>query len=94
MPLDRNDRPVIARREDALLDRALECIVMGDDQPIGFARSDMEFLGNRLARNPDLCRSVVDCVTDAPYAGGRLGRVTPGADLGEIERRSGFNVPI
>ena len=94
VPLERNDRPIILSRENALLDRALECVIMGDGQPIRIRRRDVEFVGNRLAGNPDTCRRVVDRIGNASYPGHWITGVAPGADVGEIDRRPGLDIAM
>src|SRR5262249_34226019 len=89
-----NNRPAILRREDTFLDCALECIIMRDDQPIRIARGNMEFVRDWLARNPDLHRRVIYRIGDAPNAGVRFGGIAPRADIGQVDRRSGFEVAM
>jgi len=45
-----------------------------------------------ISRNPQLHRAVIDAPGDAPHIGGRIGGVTCGPDLLEVERAAGFNV--
>jgi hypothetical protein len=67
---------------------------MGDDPPIRIARSEVEFFRNRLTRNPNTCRCIVDRKRNTPHAGRWLTGIAPGAHVGEVDRRPGLNIPV
>jgi hypothetical protein len=60
MPLNRNKRPAVSRRQDVGLDLSLKIIVERNRQPIGVARGFEEFFRDRLAGNPPFDRAIVD----------------------------------
>jgi hypothetical protein len=94
VPLDRHERPSIARRQDALLDRRLEGVIMRHDDPVRIARSNVEFFGYWLAGQPHLHRTVVDGICDAPNVGRRIGGISPSTDIGKVDRRAGFEISV
>jgi len=77
----------------ALFDRALELIVMRDNQPIWIAGGGKEFFGYPLIGSPYLHCIIINDVADAKYLGARIGGVTPSADVRQIERAAHFDIP-
>jgi hypothetical protein len=47
-----------------------------------------------LTRNPDLHPPVVNGIRGAPHPGVRIAGIAPGTDLGEVDRRSGFEIAM
>src|SRR6516164_8194224 len=94
MPLNRDQRPAIARRQDALLEGSLELIIVSNYEPIRLADRGEEFFRYWFIWGPDLHRRVVNGVADAKNFSGRIGGVAPGADIRQQQRAAAFDVSV
>jgi hypothetical protein len=92
VPLDRNNRPAIARAQQAFFNGALEGVIMRDHEPSRIGGGNLEFCGERLPRRPCLHRPVVNCITDAPHIGRRVAGIFPSADIGQLQYGSRLNI--
>jgi len=91
VPVDRNQRPLIARVKQPLFDGRFKLIVVRDDQPSGIPRSLDKCFRDWLIRRPDPDRPI-NRVADAQYCRCRIAGVTPGAGELELEVRAGFDI--
>jgi hypothetical protein len=78
MTIRRHDRPAKLRRQQIGLDRGIEFIVMGDDEPARVRAGHRELARYPLTRRPDLNLFGVDRIGAAQHLRRRIGRVAPG----------------
>jgi hypothetical protein len=71
-----------------MLDRALETVIMRDDDPVGIGRRIDERLRHRIARVPQLHRPIIDREGGAPDVRRRVGCIASRADAFQIEHRA------
>src|SRR5262245_16467742 len=80
MSLDWNHRPSVADRHDRLLDRGLERVVEGGDDPVRVLCGQNEFGRRRIAGAPELYGITVGCVTNAENFSARISSIPLSAD--------------
>ena len=80
MPFDWDCRPVVAGRHNLLLDRGLECIVEGGDDPVRVLRSYKKFRGYWITGAPELYGIIINGIAAPQHFAAGIGGVALGSD--------------
>ena len=75
MALERDQRPAMARRQDVLLDRRLEMIAMGSNNPVRIVRGFDKFRRHWIAGDPQLHRLIVRGISHTKNFSAGIGRI-------------------
>jgi hypothetical protein len=80
VPLDRDHRPPVAGQHDLLLDRGLESIVMGGDNPGWVVGGFNEFDWDPVVGTPELDRIIINGIRAAQDCGAGIGGIAVSAN--------------